>query len=169
MMKVLWAPWRMEYVTSENKTKECIFCPGDDRSKDKQRLILSIDGFCIILLNWFPYINGHLLIAPKRHVSTLDALSSEEKIDLITKVEKSIGVLRNVLHPEGFNVGLNLGKAAGAGVEDHLHFHVVPRWSGDTNYMTVFGEVRVIPEHIQKTYQKLLPLFKDFSIHANVL
>ncbi len=168
-MKVIWAPWRMEYVTSEINEQECIFCPGEDRSKDEERFILSIDGLSVILLNKFPYINGHLLIAPKRHVSTLDVLSTKEKVDLITKVEKSIDVLRKLLHPEGFNVGLNLGKIAGAGVEDHLHFHVVPRWTGDTNYMTVFGEVRVVPEHIQKTYQKLLPFFKNFSVQDNIL
>jgi ATP adenylyltransferase len=161
-MKVLWAPWRMEYISSDNKKGECIFCPGDDRSQDEQRLILCIGSLSIVLMNRFPYINGHLLTAPLRHVSTLDELSTEEKVDLITKVEKSIDVLKKVLNPEGFNVGLNLGKAAGAGVEDHLHFHVVPRWIGDTNYMTTCGEVRVISEHIQETYQKLLPFFKDF-------
>jgi ATP adenylyltransferase len=111
-------------------------------------------------MNRFPYINGHLLIAPLRHVSTLDALLPKEKLDLITRVESSIGVLKEVLRPEGFNIGLNLGKVAGAGVEDHIHLHIVPRWIGDTNYMTVFGEVRVIPEHIQETYGKLLPFFK---------
>ena len=159
-MKVLWAPWRMEYISSDNKKGECIFCPGDDRSQDEQRLILFIGSLSIVLINRFPYINGHLLIAPLRHVSTLDGLSTEEKVDLITKVEKSIDVLNKVLNPEGFNVGLNLGKIAGAGVEDHLHFHVVPRWIGDTNYMTTCGEVRVISEHIQETYKKLLPFFK---------
>lgn len=161
-MKILWAPWRMEYIQSENKKGACIFCPGDDRSQDKQRLFLYIGNFSIVLMNRFPYINGHLLIAPVRHISTLDALSSEEKLNLITQVEKSIDVLKKVMSPEGFNIGLNLGKAAGAGVEDHLHFHIVPRWGGDTNYMTICGEVRVIPEHIQETYQKLLPFFKDF-------
>jgi len=158
-MEILWAPWRTEYVSSDNKG-ECIFCPSEDRSQDEQRLILYIGNLSIILMNKFPYINGHLLIAPLRHVSTLDALSSEEKLGLIIQVEKSIGVLKEALRPEGFNVGLNLGKVAGAGVEDHIHFHIVPRWIGDTNYMTVFGEVRVIPEHIQETYRKLLPFFK---------
>ena len=161
-MEILWAPWRMEYVSSDNKGG-CIFCPGEDRSHDDQRLILFIGTLSIILMNKFPYINGHLLIAPLRHVSTLDVLSAEEKLDLITQVERSIGVLKTVLGPEGFNVGINMGKVAGAGVEDHIHFHIVPRWGGDTNYMTVFGEVRVIPEHIQKTYQKLLPLFNHLS------
>ena len=160
MMKVLWAPWRMEYVSSDSKKGECIFCPGADRSQDEERLILFIGNLSIVLMNRFPYINGHLLIAPLRHVSTLDALLPEEKLDLITRVENSIGVLKEVLRPEGFNIGLNLGKVAGAGVEDHIHLHIVPRWIGDTNYMTVFGEVRVIPEHIQETYGKLLPFFK---------
>ena len=162
-METLWAPWRMEYVSSDNKGV-CIFCPGEDRSQDEQRLILCIGNLSIILMNKFPYINGHLLIAPLRHISTLNALSSEEKLDLIIQVEKSVGVLKEVLRPEGFNIGLNLGKAAGAGVEDHIHFHIVPRWGGDTNYMTVCGEVRVIPEHIQETYRKLLPFFEKFKI-----
>jgi len=159
-MKVLWAPWRMEYVSSDSKKGECIFCPGADRSQDEERLILFIGNLSIVLMNRFPYINGHLLIAPLRHVSTLDALLPEEKLDLITRVENSIGVLKEVLRPEGFNIGLNLGKVAGAGVEDHIHLHIVPRWIGDTNYMTVFGEVRVIPEHIQATYRKLVRFFE---------
>jgi len=152
----------MEYVSSDNKKGECIFCPCDGRNQDEKRLILFMGDQSIVLMNRFPYINGHLLVAPLRHASTLDALLPEEKLDLISKVEKSIGILKEVMNPEGFNVGLNLGKAAGAGVEEHIHFHVVPRWSGDTNYMTVFGEVRVIPEHIQETYRRLLPFFKKF-------
>ena len=160
-MKVLWAPWRMEYINSDNKEEGCIFCPGNDRSQDGRRLILYVGEFSIVLMNKFPYINGHLLIAPLRHVNALDALSAKEKLDLINMVEKSVGVLKETINPEGFNIGLNLGKIAGAGVEDHIHFHVVPRWSGDTNYMTIFGEVRVIPEHIEKTYKTLLPFFKQ--------
>jgi ATP adenylyltransferase len=161
MMKVLWAPWRMEYINSDNKEEGCIFCPGNDRSQDERRLILYVGEFSIVLMNKFPYINGHLLIAPLRHVNNLDALSADEKLDLINMVERSVSVLKETINPEGFNIGLNLGKIAGAGVEDHIHFHVVPRWSGDTNYMTIFGEVRVIPEHIQKTYNILSPFFKQ--------
>ena len=159
-MEVLWAPWRMEYVSSDGKKGGCIFCPCDDRSQDEKRLILYTGKRSIVLMNRFPYINGHLLVAPLRHVSTLEALLPEEKLELITMVEKSIGVLKEAMNPEGFNLGLNLGKAAGAGVAEHIHFHDVPRWSGDTNYMTVLGEVRVIPEHIQATYRKLVPFFK---------
>jgi len=161
-MKVLWAPWRMEYVSSGKGEGKCIFCPDGSRGQDERRLILFIGNRSIVLMNRFPYINGHLLVAPLRHVSTLDALLPEEKLDLMTMVEKSIGALKEVMNPEGFNVGLNLGKVAGAGVGEHIHSHVVPRWSGDTNYMTVFGEVRVIPEHIQATYRKLSPFFKEF-------
>lgn len=159
-MEVLWAPWRMAYVSADKREGECIFCPCDDRSQDEKRLILFMDNRSIVLMNRFPYINGHLLVAPLRHASTLDTLLPEEKLDLITMVERSIGVLKKVMNPEGFNVGLNLGKVAGAGVEEHIHFHVVPRWGGDTNYMTVLGEVRVIPEHIKATYRKLLLFFK---------
>jgi len=101
------------------------------------------------------------LIAPLRHVSSFDALSPDEKLDLLTMVERCTSVLKEVMNPAGFNIGMNLGKVAGAGVEDHMHFHIVPRWSGDTNFMTVCGEVRVIPEHIQATYEKLLPFFKQ--------
>ncbi len=161
-MEILWAPWRMEYVSSGINKGECIFCPPEARDQDEKRLILFMGKRGIVLMNRFPYINGHLLVAPSRHVSSLDALSGEEKLDLITAVGKSIGVLKEVMNPGGFNVGLNLGKTAGAGAEDHIHFHVVPRWDGDTNYMTVCGEVRVIPEHLEATYRKLLPFFKKF-------
>jgi ATP adenylyltransferase len=160
-MKILWAPWRMEYVTGGNEQEECIFCPGNDRSRDQERLILYVGDRTMVIMNRFPYINGHLLVAPVRHVSALDALTDEEKLELITMVEKSVGILTMVMNPGGFNIGLNLGSIAGAGVEDHIHFHVVPRWSGDTNYMTVVGDVRVIPEHIQNTYKKLLPFFQE--------
>ena len=162
-MEILWAPWRMEYVSSDNRESGCIFCPSDARDQDEEKLILFVGDLSIVLMNRYPYINGHLLVAPLRHVSSLDALLPEEKLDLMTVVEKSIGVLKEVMNPGGFNVGLNLGRVAGAGVEEHIHFHVVPRWSGDTNYMTVLGEVRVIPEHIQATYRKLLPFFRKFE------
>jgi len=160
-MEILWAPWRMEYVAAGNEEGECIFCPGNDRSHDEERLILYVGDRSVILMNRFPYINGHLLVAPVRHVSSLDALTDGEKLDLITMVERAVRILTKAMNPGGFNVGLNLGRIAGAGVEDHIHFHVVPRWSGDTNYMTVIGDVRVIPEHIRATYKKLLPLFHD--------
>jgi ATP adenylyltransferase len=160
-MKVVWAPWRMEYVGSDQAREGCIFCPGDDRTQDEKKLILYRGEWSIVLMNRFPYTNGHLLIAPLRHISSFDSLSPDEKLDLLNMVERSVSVLKEVMDPAGFNIGMNLGRVAGAGVEDHMHFHIVPRWSGDTNYMTVFGEVRIIPEHIRATYEKLLPFFKE--------
>ena len=162
-MKVLWAPWRMEYILSDQKGGECIFCPGENRTEDESRLILHIGSLTMVMMNRFPYINGHLLVAPVRHVAGLEFLSEEEMLDFLVVVRGSIGILKKMMNPEGFNVGLNLGRVAGAGVEEHIHFHIVPRWNGDTNYMTVLGEVRVIPEHIEETYNKLLPHFREFK------
>ena len=158
-MKVLWAPWRMAYILSDRKDQNCIFCPGEDRSQDAERLILFSGEQSLVMMNRFPYNNGHLLVAPVRHVAGLEELGSEEILDLLLTVRKSIGILKKAMKPEGFNVGLNLGHVAGAGIEEHIHFHIVPRWNGDTNYMTILDDVRVIPEHIQKTYEKLLPGF----------
>jgi ATP adenylyltransferase len=160
-MEVIWAPWRMEYVGSDRANEGCIFCPGHDRTRDEERLILYRGEWSIVLMNRFPYSNGHLLVAPLRHISSFASLTAHEKLDLLTMVERCVSVIKEVMDPAGFNIGMNLGKVAGAGVEDHMHFHIVPRWSGDTNYMTVVGEVRVVPEHIRATYEKLLPLFKQ--------
>ena len=153
-MKVLWAPWRMGYVLSNQNDNGCIFCPGEDRQDDENRLILRVDPLTLVMMNKFPYNNGHLLVAPVRHVSGLEHLSDDEVLDLLLMVRRSIESLKGNMNPDGFNVGLNLGQVGGAGVENHMHFHIVPRWKGDTNYMTVLGDVRVIPEHIQETYRK---------------
>jgi ATP adenylyltransferase len=161
LMKVLWAPWRMEYILSDQKGGNCIFCPGSDRGQDEERLILYVGSLTTVIMNRYPYNNGHLLVAPIQHVPALDQLSDKENLDLLLMVRKSIDILKKIVNPEGFNVGLNLGRVAGAGMEDHLHFHIVPRWNGDTNYMTVLGEVRVIPEHIKETYKKLRTEFDN--------
>lgn len=158
-MKALWAPWRMGYILSNDKDNGCIFCPGEDRGKDAERLILWVGSYSVVLMNRYPYNNGHLLVAPVKHLGELEQLNSEESADLLRMVRKSVEILKEVMNPEGFNVGLNLGRVAGAGMEDHLHFHVVPRWNGDTNFMTLLGEVRVIPEHLKESYKKLLPYF----------
>ena len=154
-MKLAWAPWRMKYIESE-RPEQCIFCVDDTSPGD---LVLAADETMVAMLNMFPYNNGHLLIAPIRHVSGLNHLSDEETLELLQMVRKSIDILKEIMSPEGFNVGLNLGRVAGAGMEEHMHFHVVPRWNGDTNFMTVHGDVRVIPEHIRETYKKLRPCF----------
>jgi len=165
-MKALWAPWRMEYILGDKETAGCFFCPGGDRSTDEERLILALGPQTMVLMNRFPYNNGHLLVAPLRHVGRLEQLTPEETGAIMAAVQQSIRILQTVMRPEGFNVGLNLGKAAGAGVDEHLHVHIVPRWNGDTNFMGVVGEVRVIPEHIRATYHKLLPYYRDSNMET---
>jgi ATP adenylyltransferase len=160
-MKVLWAPWRMGYILSNDKDNGCIFCPGKDRGKDEERLILSVGPRTMVLMNRYPYNNGHLLVAPVKHVSGLEQLNNKETLDLLLMVRKTVEILKVVMNPEGFNVGLNLGGVAGAGMEEHMHFHVVPRWKGDTNFMTILGDVRVIPQHIKETYKKLRPHYNE--------
>lgn len=162
-MKVLWAPWRMGYILSNDKDNGCVFCPGKDRGRDRERLILWVEHCTVVLMNRYPYNNGHLLVAPVKHVSGLEQLNNAESADLLNMVRRSIEILKKVMNPEGFNVGLNLGRVAGAGMEDHLHFHVVPRWNGDTNFMPVLGDVRIIPEHLKETYKKLLPHYREIK------
>ena len=154
-MKTMWAPWRIEYIL-EDREERCIFCAA---LAEHDELTLFKGRVTIVTMNKFPYINGHLLVAPVKHVSALDELNKTEMGDLLATVEKSVAILKAAMQPDGFNVGLNLGKVAGAGVEEHLHFHIVPRWFGDTNALTVFGDVRVIPEHIKATYKNLKPYF----------
>ena len=160
-MKGLWAPWRMNYILSDDKDEACVFCPGKEREQDEKRLFLYVGDLSLVMMNRYPYNNGHLLVAPIRHVPGPEHLTEDETLDLMMWVRKGIEALKKEMNPEGFNVGLNLGRVSGAGVEDHMHFHIVPRWNGDTNFMTVFGDVRVIPEHIQETYRKLLPYFSE--------
>jgi ATP adenylyltransferase len=157
-MQNLWAPWRMEYILGD-RPRACIFCPDGNGETDEERLLLYRGELSMVVMNRFPYSNGHLLVAPWKHSPSLDDLKNDELLDLIRTVRASVGVLRETMSPDGFNVGLNIGTVAGAGFEAHVHFHIVPRWDGDTNFMTVFAEVRVVPEQIQQTYKKLLPYF----------
>jgi ATP adenylyltransferase len=159
-MKTVWAPWRIEYIL-ENKKEGCIFCNAMSKNDD---LTLFKGNLTMVVMNKFPYINGHILVAPARHLSSLDGLDRNEKTDLLEMVDKSIGILKKVMKPDGFNVGLNLGKVAGAGIEEHLHFHIVPRWFGDTNALSVFADLRVIPEHLKATYNNLKPQFEKLKM-----
>jgi ATP adenylyltransferase len=159
-MKTMWAPWRMEYILGD-KENGCIFCKA---LSEQDNLTLYKGKATLVVMNKFPYINGHLLVAPIKHISTLDQLSKSEMGNLLKTVEQSVGILKKVMTPDGFNVGLNLGKVAGAGVEEHLHFHIVPRWFGDTNALTVFADVRVIPEHLTTTYDNLKPHFDKLDL-----
>jgi len=150
----------MEYILGD-KENGCIFCKA---LSEQDNLTLYKGKATLVVMNKYPYINGHLLVAPIRHISTLDQLSKSEMGNLLKTVEQSVGILKKVMTPDGFNVGLNLGKVAGAGVEEHLHFHIVPRWFGDTNALTVFADVRVIPEHLITTYNNLKPHFDKLDL-----
>ncbi len=161
-MKTLMAPWRMEHVEGKAaKVAGCLFEPAGTASFDKDLLLLYRDKQSVVLLNRFPYTNGHLLIAPIRHIGCITALNISEQTALMGMVSKATQILRKQLQPDGFNVGCNLGKVAGAGIADHLHFHIVPRWEDDHNFMTVLAEVRTIPEHLLTTFDKLLPHFQE--------
>jgi len=166
-MQNLWAPWRIEYILGKRE-KYCIFCPEGNGHTDEERLILHRGRAIMVMMNKYPYNNGHLLVAPWRHIAQLDDLNEEEMLGLMQWVKKCTQILRAVMHPDAFNVGLNVGAAAGAGVEDHLHFHVVPRWHGDTNFLMVLADVRSIPEHLKQTYAKLLPHFQKEGEHEVV-
>lgn len=162
-MNTLWTPWRMDYILGKEGRKEgCIFDFAPNEPFNKKELILYRDAKVVTLLNRFPYANGHLLVAPARHEGELAALSGSESAALMEHIKKSVAILKKHLRPDGFNIGLNLGSVAGAGLADHLHFHVVPRWNDDHNFMTVISEIRTIPQHIDDTFDMLLP---DFQAH----
>jgi ATP adenylyltransferase len=157
-MDVLWAPWRMAYVAGPKDRQDCIFCAattGDLR----ERLLLGTTAHSLVMLNRFPYQNGHLMVAPRRHTADLPALPAPEHSDLAETLRRALATVDGAFHPDGFNVGLNLGAGAGAGVVDHLHWHIVPRWSGDTNFMPVLADVRVISQHLTETYDRLRAAF----------
>lgn len=153
-MEHLWTPWRMEYIRSD-KQAGCVFCDMLAAGDDRERLIVYRSERAFIVLNKYPYNNGHLMAVPYRHVDTLEALEPEELADVMGLVTLGIRALRACMQPEGFNVGANIGRVAGAGVRDHVHLHVVPRWGGDTNFMPILADVRIIPELLGDTYHQL--------------
>ncbi len=162
-MERLWAPWRMEYIKNPNLEK-CIFCIGDDESQDEGRLILFRGKKAFIMMNRYPYANGHLMVAPYRHIGEFKQLKDSEAVELFKLMKYSIRVLEKVLKPQGINIGMNLGRAAGAGVVDHLHIHIVPRWVGDVNFMPVLSETKVICEHLRVTYKNLKQGFSSLGL-----
>ena len=150
----------MEYVEGKpGRDSGCIFCAAKEQPHSAKDLILYRNGTLVVLMNRFPYANGHLLVAPDRHLADLCDLSVEENAAIAAMLTRCTTILRKTLKPEGFNLGLNLGEVAGAGLASHLHWHIVPRWHGDHNYMTVLAEVRTIPEHIENTFARLLQEF----------
>lgn len=163
-MERLWTPWRMEYIRSASKAPTeggdgCIFCDKPAEGDDERTYILARSELAFAMLNAYPYNPGHLMVAPLRHTGALQELSGEELLDASRLLQRAVGALQRSAEPHGFNLGMNLGRVAGAGVPGHLHWHVVPRWNGDTNFMSISGETRVLPEMLAETYARLKPLF----------
>jgi ATP adenylyltransferase len=152
--KQLWAPWRLEYIQQADENAGCVFCLAQE-ADDEQGLVVRRGDRAFAMLNKFPYASGHLMIAPRRHVGELGELEDAEALEIHRLTQQGIAALRELYGPEGFNLGWNLGRVAGAGVVDHVHQHVVPRWNGDTNFMPVLADVKVLPEHLQETRRKL--------------
>ncbi|MDI9615868.1 MAG: HIT domain-containing protein [Methanothrix sp.] len=158
-MDVLWAPWRIDYILSE-KGKGCIFCEKPRENRDPENLILYRGRNHFVIMNAFPYNNGHMMVVPYRHTSTLSGWSGDELQEFMELADLCVSVLQRTMRPDGFNLGINMGEVAGAGIAEHIHLHIVPRWKGDTNFMPVLADTRVIPEHIRATYEKLLQNLK---------
>lgn len=160
-MDYLWSPWRYRYVSQAGKTEGCPFCLKNaaDPSQDRDNLVLHRGQFNFVLLNLYPYTTGHLLITPYAHVANLDQLPPETLVEMMALAQRLQTALKSCYNPEGYNLGMNLGKCAGAGVADHLHLHLLPRWTGDVNFMTVIAETRVHPEELLTTYDKLAAYF----------
>ena len=159
-LDILFAPWRFKYVASVDKgERRCIFCEALRRSDD-EALILARGRHTFVIMNLYPYNTGHVMVAPIRHVASVEDLTDEELLEMGKMIKLSMRAIREALNPHGFNIGVNVGRVAGAGIEDHVHVHVVPRWSGDTNFMPVIAGVKVIPQDVRETYRVLKPYFQ---------
>lgn len=160
MMERLWTPWRMAYISGEMARDGCFLCdfPGMDESRDEENLIVARGVLAFVILNKFPYNSGHLVVAPFRHTGAYEDLTLDEHTEIAALTQRAVRALNAEYKPEGYNIGVNQGRAAGAGVPDHLHVHVVPRWNGDTNYMTTVGNAKVLPEDLARTFARLKPL-----------
>src|SRR6185312_1268049 len=159
-MDYLWTPWRYAYITGADQPDpaakgECLFCAREESTDDKAALIVHRGKHSFIILNAYPYTSGHVMIVPHAHVSELGKLSADAAAEVMHLSQRMEGVLRELYHPDGLNIGMNIGKAAGAGIAGHLHMHAVPRWVADANFMTVVGETRMLPESLDKTYDRI--------------
>ena len=160
-MKKLWAPWRMKYISTISKSeKGCVFCTKPRTNKDRANLILWRGKHCFVVMNLYPYNNGHLMIVPYLHTAKLEELDSNVITEMWGAVARSTAILKKAFRAEGFNVGLNIGRVGGAGIDQHLHLHIVPRWNGDTNFMAILGETKVISQGLEDAYDALLPYFR---------
>ena len=155
-MERLWAPWRMEYILDDNKNEDCLFCRMFNEEKDNENHVLFRTKHAFAVMNKYPYNNGHLMIAPVKHAANIEDLETDEIADIMFSVQKSVKLLKKTMNPHGFNIGLNLGEVAGAGVLDHLHYHIVPRWNGDSNFMPVISNTKIIPQALDDLYKTLI-------------
>jgi len=158
-MKQLWAPWRLAFVEQTSRTSGCVFCEKPALRQDRQSFILRRSRHAYVMMNIYPYNNGHLLIIPFRHLAAIEDLPAPVLLDMLQLAQRSLKALRKAYAPEGFNLGVNQGKVAGAGIEHHIHLHIVPRWSADTNFMPLLGETRVLPQHLMASYARLKATF----------
>jgi ATP adenylyltransferase len=163
---IIWTPWRYDYVTRGTKVEGCVLCNALVGADREDSLVVHVAPLCFVVMNRFPYNAGHLMVAPRRHVGSLGEATHEELAETMTLARRLEQVFAEVYNPDGVNIGMNLGRSAGAGVADHIHLHLVPRWSGDTNFMTVFGETRVIPEEPARSRARLRPYFEATSSPA---
>ncbi len=161
-MDILWSPWRMRYILGP-KPDECVFCLPADTGEDAERLVLHRGKTAFVIMNKYPYTVGHLLVAPFRHTMDFCGLTEEERAELFALSQLCVTVLETTSRPQGFNLGCNLGEAAGAGVKGHIHMHVVPRWNGDSSFIAVLGDARTVPEYLEETYATLRPVFDELT------
>ena len=154
-MNHLWSPWRMEYIENHDKETGCVFCNAQAKKDSAENLIAFRGKLAYVILNRYPYTSGHLLVIPFAHKPNIEELDSTTRAEMIELTTRCTTALRNIYNPQGFNIGMNIGEAAGAGVKEHVHIHVVPRWKGDTNFMSTVGETRVLPEELETTWQRV--------------
>lgn len=161
-MDHLWSPWRYRYISEKKTPERCVFCElgASDPSRDRENFVLHRGNLNFVVLNLFPYTTGHALVVPFAHIAQLPQISSESMAEMMALAQKLHQAIESTYHPEGYNLGMNLGKSAGAGIAEHLHLHFLPRWTGSSNFLTVIGETRVMPEDLAVTYDKLSPFFR---------
>lgn len=160
-MEHIWSPWRYQYIASADRQPGCIFCRAQEKDREREYLVIYRAQLNYIILNLFPYTSGHLMIVPYQHTASFADMSLAVTAEMMELAKRAQTALESEYHPDGFNIGMNLGRSAGAGVADHVHLHVVPRWAGDANFVSIVGETRVLPEDLHTTYDKLKKYFTD--------
>jgi len=166
-MQHLWSPWRMKYIRSKHDPKGCVFCNALTAKNDGEHLVVHRGHFSFVILNKYPYTSGHVMVVPNQHIDSFEKMKSETSAEVMALLRKSIQVINTVYKPDGYNMGANLGTTAGAGIAAHIHFHLVPRWEGDTNYMSAIGKTRVLPEDLCETFERLRAAWTQDQTDSN--